>query len=208
MLVTHEKIEECLRKVVEVREYIKMYSPEPLGLVLNLADFHYAVQDICDLKIEVLEVTFEGQHLRGTTELYNDKTARVLIRSGQTEYEKRLAVAKELSHLLIDGEQDCSTDGAETIKELLQEWHVAKQNGVGHMDPPEPLVSEIMAFVVALQLLYSDEFQAADIEKLDQGVKTLQQISLEHEVPAHAIEQALDRHDDLKEFWEKIRNQE
>jgi hypothetical protein len=206
MLVTHEKIESCLRKVAEVRDYIKQYSIEPLGQVLNLADFHYAVQDICDLQIEVLEVTFEGQHLRGKTELYKDKKARVLIRSGQTEYEKRLAVAKELSHLLIDEEEAYSADGIETIKEFLQEWHIAKENGLGHTDPSEPLVSEIMALVVALELLYSDEYQSADIQKLANGEKTLEQIALEHEIPAHAVERALGNHDTNKEFWEKIRN--
>jgi hypothetical protein len=206
MQVCPEEVEECLRKVEQVRDYIRTYSIEPLGFVLNLADLHYAVQDICSIKIEVIEVSFEGQHLQGKTERFNDDRARVLIREQQTEAEKRLAVAKELCHILLDGEHDCSTDGVETIKGLLQDWHLARDNGVGHMEPTKPLVSEIMAHVAALELLYSDTYREADILKLATGEKTVQQIALEHEIPAYAVEQALDRHEDLKGFWSDIRN--
>lgn len=205
MQVSPEEVEECLRKVEEVREYIRTYSIEPLGLVLNLADLHYAVQDICGIKIEVIEVSFEGQHLQGQTERFNDNRARVLIREQQTEAEKRLAVTKELCHILLDGEHDCSTDGVETIRGLLQDWHLARDNGIGHMEPTKPLISEILAHVAALELLYADDYRETDIDKLASGDKTLQQIALEHEIPAYAVEQALDRHEDLKSFWEDIR---
>lgn len=205
MQVSDEKVSECLRKVEEVREYIKRYSIEPLGQILNLADLHYAVQDICDIKIEVSEVPFEGQHLRGATERHQDKKARVLIRMHQTDAEKRLAVTKELSHILLDGDQDASTDGVETIRGLLLDCHLAKDNGIGHIDPTKPLVSEIMAHVVALELLYSDEYRAADKLKLDNGEKTILQIALEHEIPAYSVEQALEWHENLKAFWTNIR---
>jgi Zn-dependent peptidase ImmA (M78 family) len=205
MQVSPNEVEKCLRKVEEVREYIRTYSIEPLGFVLNLADLHYAVQDICSMKIDVIEVSFEGQHLRGETERFSDSRARVLIREKQTEAEKRFAVAKELCHILLDGEHDCSTDGVETIKGLLQDWHLARDNRIGHMEPTKPLVSEIMAHVAALELLYPDEYRVSDIAKLAGGEKTLQQIALEHDIPAYAVEQALDRHDDLKPFWDDIR---
>ena len=172
---------------------------------MNLADLHCAVEDICGKKIEVLEVWFEGHHLRGKTERFKDNKARVLIRSKQADDEKRLAVVKELSHILLDGDQDASTDGVETIRGLLQEWHLVRGNGIGHIDPTKPLVSEVMAHVAALELLYSDEYREADIEKLGDDRKTLKQIALEHEIPAYAVQQALDQHKDLKDFWDEIR---
>jgi Zn-dependent peptidase ImmA (M78 family) len=208
MQVTKEKIAACLTKVEEVREYFRMYCVEPMGPVLNLANLHYAIQDICGVEISVNEVSFESRHLRGTTERYQvdgKKFAKVYIQSEQLDAGKRLTVAKELCHILVDCEGDWSTDGVETIRSLLQDMRLFRDNGVGDEAPSDPLVSEAMAHIAAIELLYPDEYRDADAAKLESRQKTIAQIAIEHEIPQHAVEQALDFHADLEDIWKEVR---
>lgn len=207
MQIEHEKVEACLKKVQEVREYIKMYSEIPMGPVLNLADLHGAIQNLCGMKIEIFEVHFSGEHLRGSTERFEDKTAKIYVRSDQSDEENRLAVTKELCHILLDCEVDWSTDGVDTISGLLRESRLARVDGIGDPNPSNPLASEVMAHVAALELLYPDEYRDGDIAKLAADEKTIQQIAIEHEVPGYAIEQALERHAQLVDVWEIVRGE-
>ena len=205
MQIAHDKVETCLEKVQKVREYIEKYSVEPMGFVLNLADLKVAIENLCGMAIEVFEVSFSGDHLRGSTERFSDSTAKIYVRSSQTDEEKRLAVTKELCHILLDCEDDWSTEGVETISGLLRETRLARVDGIGEINPSNQLASEVMAHVVALELLYPDQYHKSDEAKLLAGEKTLQQIAFEHEVPAYAIEQALDRHAELETPWEAVR---
>lgn len=206
MQIEWDKIRDCLKKVEEVREYIKLYSEIPMGLVLNLADLHLAIQNLCSMKIEVFEVSFAGEHLRGSTERFANGTAKIYVRADQSDEEKRLAVTKELCHILLDCVDDWSTDGVETISGLLKESQLAMVDGVGHLDPTNPLTSEMLAHVAALELLYPDEFREADITKIENQSKTHQQIAIEHEIPAYAVEQAMERHANLVDIWTEVRN--
>jgi hypothetical protein len=204
MYIDVDKLIQVLKKVSVVREHLRKHCPEPQMPVLGIMNLHWAIQDIYGLNIEMLEVSFEADHLRGKVERYSDNRARVLVRLEQTYQEKRLVTTKELCHLMNDEKDDWSTLGVETISGLLMEWTLQKHNGVGHEQPSDSLQSEILAEIAAIELMYPSEFRDADIEKLELGQTTVTQISLEHELPAYSVEQALRHHPMLKEHWQSI----
>jgi Zn-dependent peptidase ImmA (M78 family) len=204
MNIDMEKLAAVMRKVRVVRAHLHQVCHAPQEAVLRIMDLHWAIQDIYELEIEMLEVSFDGEHVRGNVERYSDKRARIFIRAHQPDDEKRLAAVKELSHIMIDEQDDWSTNGVETITGLLTETRLVAENGVGHENPTNPLQSETLAYAAAVELMYPYDYRDADIQKLDVSQTTIAKIALEHDVPPYAIEFALRNHATLKRCWDDI----
>jgi IrrE N-terminal-like domain len=204
MQINSQKLMSILQKVRIVREHLQAVCHEPQGPVLSIMNLHWAIQDIYKLTIEMRDVSFDADHLRGKVERYSDNRARILVRSRQSDEEKRFATAKELCHLMIDEEDDWSVQGVDTISGLLMEWKLQQANGVGHTHPTDPLQSEILAEIAAVEFMYPAEYRATDIAKLAESSTTIARISLEHELPAYQVETAIIHHEMLAEHWNKI----
>ena len=203
MKVSGEKLNFVLNKVRVIREHLKT-CPHPQEPTVNPDDIRWAIQDLYALEIDIVEVTFTAEHLAGNIERFDNKRARILVRSGQTAPMKRFVATKELSHLAIDEQDDWSTLGVETIKNLLSEYQLLEKNGEGHQNPARSLASEILAEIAAIELLYSFEYREADIKKIEADETTINKIALEHDVPPFAIETALVHYDVLKQIWDEI----
>ena len=201
MLIQPEEITAVLNKVRIAREHLKTACPPHDEWVLSVMDFHWAVQDIYELEIEMLKVSFSADHVRGKVERYANKRARILIRAQQTPEFLRFVTVKELCHLMIDEEDDWSFMGVETIKGLLKEWELVGENGTGHTDPSDPLQSEMLAEIAAIEMMYPREYRASDIGKIKAKETTLKKIAMQHDVPPYAIEQAHRHHDMLEKCW-------
>jgi Zn-dependent peptidase ImmA (M78 family) len=201
MLIDPEKLIPVLKKVRAVREHLQKLCPEPQGPSLRVMNLHWAIQDMYALNIEMLEVSFEGKHLLGKVERYDDGRARILVKSSQTDEEKRFVAVKELCHLMIDEKDDWSVLGVETISGLLLEWKLQSENGVGHTNPTDPLQSEYLAEIAAIELMYPVEYRSADLKKLEANETTVARIALEHNIPAHAVDQALRHHQMIADHW-------
>lgn len=194
MVIDDEKITAVLQKTRVVREHLAKICAKPQGPVLRIMDLHWAVEDIYQLKIEMLKVSFEAEHMRGMLERYSNDTARILVRANQPPEMIRFVAVKELCHLIIDEKDDWSHIGTETIKELLKEWELAAKDGVGLKCPPNALQSEFLAEIAAMELIYPFEFRDPDLAKLEGRQTTIAKIALEHKAPAFGIEQALEHH--------------
>lgn len=203
MLLDDEKLTATLNKVRVIREHMATGHCEP-GPVLKVMDLHWAVGDAYDLTIEMLEVSFDGQHFRGKVERYSGQRARILVRVPQPPEFMRFVAVKELCHLMNDEQDDWSALGAETISNLLREWELCQADGVGLQSPADSLQSEYLAEIGAIELMYPFEYREADVQKLANGETTIAKIALEHEAPAYAIEQALAHHETFKAFWTAI----
>lgn len=203
MLLDPQKLTAALNKVRVIREHMAAGFCAP-GPVLSVMDLQWAVGDAYALNIEMLEVSFDGQHFRGKVERYTGNRARILVRAQQSPEFMRFVSVKELCHLMNDEEDDWSAIGTETISNLLREWEMCLNDGVGHADPVNPLQSEYLAEIGAIELLYPFEFREADLVKLASGETTIAKIALEHEAPAYAIEQALAHHETFKKYWTAI----
>jgi Zn-dependent peptidase ImmA (M78 family) len=204
MILQEDKIANVFNRVKAVRQYIKSDLHEPDSFVLSVDALALAVEAICDVKIDMVEVKFTGEHIGGKMERYANKTARILVKSGQSPEMMRFIAAKELCHVLIDGVESWSVKGSETIRGLLREWELTKENGNGHTDPANPLQSEFLAEIAAVELLYPFEYRDSDISKINNNVTSVTRIALEHEAPAFAIDQALSHHESFRGCWDAV----
>lgn len=204
MLIESHEIRRVLNKVRVAREHLAASWPPKNACVLSVMDFHWAVQDIYKIEVEMLKVSFVAEHLRGTVERNSNKPSRVLIRAQQTPEFLRFVAVKELCHLMIDQADDWSANGVETINGLLREWQLTEENGNGHENPSNPLESEMLAEIAAIEMMYPREFRGPDIQKLQAKQTTIEKIALDHDLPAYAIEQALRHHDILEECWKEL----
>jgi hypothetical protein len=203
MLLDPEKLTAVLNKVRVIREHMAQGHCQP-GPVLSVMDLHWAVSDAYELKIDMVEVSFDGTHFRGKVERYTNDTARILIRAQQSPAFMRFVAVKELCHLMNDEHDDWSSLGVETISGLMRDWAVCAAGGGGVPDPGNPLQSESLAEIGAIELMYPFEYREADLKKLQAGATTIEAIALEHEAPSYAIEQALKHHEIFAEFWNAI----
>lgn len=200
MLIEDQKVARVLAKVRVARErHCEMWPPKD-SHVLSVMDFHATLQDVYDLKIEMLKVYFSADHVRGKVERFAGG-ARILVRASQTPEFLRFVTVKELCHVMNDEEDDWSPRGGETISGLLKEWELLEENGDGHSDPSDPIKSEMLAEIAAIEMMYPREFRGADIQKIANKETTIQKIALQHEVPPYAIEQAHRHHDVLENCW-------
>lgn len=204
MLLQDDKIIATLNKVRIVREHLAHHCVAPLTPVLSVMNLHWAVQDIYALEITMLEISFQADFVGGNSERYDGVRARILVNSNLTHEMKRFVAVKELSHLMNDEKDEWSTLGVETIRGLMKEFELSKNNGEGHPTPTPALQSEMLALVAAIELIYPFEFRAADASKLAENRTTIARIALEHEAPAYIIELALENQDFFAQCWNAI----
>lgn len=204
LLIDSEEIKRVLNKVRVAREHLEKTWPPKDACVLSVMDFHWAVQDIYEIEIIMLKISFVAEHLRGKVERNEGKPSRVLVKAQQTPEFLRFVAVKELCHLMIDQEDDWSSSGVDTINGLLREWQLTDENGTGHTNPSDPLKSEMLAEIAAIEMMYPREFRARDREKLAANETTIQKIALDHDLPPYPIEQALRHRDILEACWQEI----
>ncbi len=204
MLIGIDKLVTVLRKVRNLREHLVKLCPAPQGPIISIMDLHWAIQDMYVLRIEMWEAAYDGEHVVGALlrfPKFDPPSARIYVKAGQSEEERRYAAAKELSQIVIDEPDDFSTLGVETLSALLVEWKLASENGVGHPKPSDVLQSEQLAEIAAIELMYPFEFRANDLKKIENGETSIARIALEHRVPEHAIEQAFRHHVTIANCW-------
>lgn len=191
MHISNDRIAVMLKKVAVLREQLGALCLAKQEPALRVMDLHFVVEQVYGLKIEMIEVDFAAVYLRGKVERYANNTARVLVRSGVADTDKRLATVKELCHLALDEKEDWSTDGCIMVDALIDESR-AYLKGKGIEAPTSPLQSEALALIAAGELMYPSEYRAADAEKLAKNETTISAIALQHDVPPFVIEHALE----------------
>lgn len=189
------ELERVFDKVAAVREHLKHRALEGLQPELDWETLADIIADMYKLKINIFEVKASGHFVAGNVERYETGQAVIMVKSQQTEAMLRFVVVKELCHLMIDDEDDWSKDPLQTIKEMKTEFDLARNNGGGVDDPSRTQMSETLALVAAVALVYPCEYHQADFEKLRAGEKTIARIALEHGVPGYAVEMAFEHED-------------
>ena len=189
MLLSGEKATEVFLKIRELKDYMERYCIAPDRACLSIVDMKRCIGEMYDLKIEIEEVAFDGEYVRGLVERYKDGRARILIRSDQPNDWKRFVAAKELCHLVVDGEDDWSTHGTQTIETYLYE---------AYLTDPEEIAdnlaqSEAFAAIAAVEMVYPFEFRNPDAAQIKSKKTTIKQIALHFEIPEFAVSMSLSR---------------
>lgn len=202
MQLPNNEVERTFRKVAAVREHLKRRALEGLQLQLDWRTLADVIADMYKLDIHIYEVTAPGGTVAGNVERYSDGRAVIMVRSRQTEDTLRFVTVKELCHLMIDEEDDWSADPMLTIKEMKVEFDLARVNGDGVANPSRTQMSEYLAEIAAIALMYPCEFHKSDRAKVAADEKTIAKIALEHGMPGWAVESAFNHPNVFGQFPE------
>ncbi len=194
MLLHTSKIETVYRKVKQIREHMATYCLAPDRAKLSIEDLKWTISDMYGLKILIKEVAFEGEHLRGMVERYEDR-ARILLRADQPEDWLRFTAAKELCQLAIDEKEDWSPRGHETITGMLFEASLdygnAGQDEENRQIADRKVQSEKLAEVAAIEMMYPYEYRNKDLVLLREAKTTLKALALHFHAPEYVVGTAL-----------------
>lgn len=197
------EVERVFRKVLAVREHLAKRALEGAQNELSYETLADTIADMYRLDISIYVVEAAGNLVAGNVERYADGRAIILAKAQQSEPMLRLVIVKELCHLMIDEEDDWSVDGLATIREMKVEFDLARANGDGVVNPSRTQMSEYLAMISAVALMYPCEYHKGDSEKVAADEKSVARVALEHNMPGWAVELAFN-HGDLFEIYEKI----
>lgn len=200
MIVSGEKALAVFRKVKQIREEYRAYVLNGAVNVISLEDLQRIIEQMYDLKIEKRLVPFEGQFIRGMMERWPDKIV-VSVRSQQEPDWMRFTATKEMCHCVIDETEDWSTDGVDTLTDLLNEQIVAREDMAANA-----IQSEIFAELAAVELLYPMECREADRAALESNATTYVKIGTYHGLPAAMVSRAHSEsyYDLAKQMWDTL----
>lgn len=190
MYLPPNELERTFAKVAAVRQQLRARALEGLQPQLDWRTLADVIADMYGIDILMFEVTASGRTVAGNVERYRDNRAVIMVRSQQTEDMLRFVSVKELCHIMLDEQDDWSSDAIATIREMKVEFDLAKTNGDGVLNPSRTQMSEYLALVAAVALMYPCEYHAADKAKVESGEKSIAKIALEHGMPGWAIELA------------------
>jgi hypothetical protein len=208
MWLHYAKLEETFRKVKAIQEHMHMCCLAPDRAKLSVEDLQWCIGDLYNIKIDKVEVAFEGAHVRGVVERY-ERRARILVRKNQEEDFVRFTTVKELCQIAVSEKEDWSVFGAKTLETLLYEVTLDLKDARTESDqkaPAHPIQSEKLAELAAIELMYPFKFRAADKEALEAGSTTLRALAVHFHTPEFVIGSALHpKHLEMaQEFWSKI----
>jgi len=184
-LIDVHRIESALGAALEVCDAPEVYlEPGNYAGHASIDAMLSFTQGKYDIPIHLWDVTFEGRITGSRIERYNDRI-EISIQSGQDERWKRFCSAKELIHLLIDGQEDVSPYGHDRIDELLAKGLIGLASGVNPTG--NPTQSELVAEIAAIEILYPSSQIIMDLAALENNGEdrrlNVRRVGLERQMP-------------------------
>jgi|GEM_PF-3304127 len=168
---------------------------------VSVENLQAAAREYTGLEICTFSVPAVGGRVRGWVERFAEN-ANIYVQEGQSEEWQRFVIAKELCHLLVDkSEAEMSTDVVSTLTGLVA------FDSFDLFSETSPIrVSEKVAEIGALELIYPFEYRESDAELVRNGTKSIAQLSEERGVPEVWVLRGLDSKfiDACKAIWHTI----
>ena len=201
MTVLVERYVTALRAVNEIMNHRDVMCRSPDMIPVSIDDLKWVVGEFAEVEIEQHEVSFDSAHVSGAFQLYQNQTAKIYVRSGLSNNEKRVVAVKELAHLIIDGDDARSARGVETIRSLVAPAFPPN----GEMGPIR--MSERLAMLIAVELLYPHEYRREDQRQIMEGTQTEASLAMHYEIPSYIVGQTLDSEwlNAMDRCWQMVR---
>ena len=193
MLVPQEEIVRAFRKIAEVRAHVSAAYPHRHPAALNYEQLSQAISSLSKLDIRICVVIASGSLVAGKIERYRDGKVVILTKHDLSEDLLRFVIVKELCHLIIDDEPDWTDDPIKVVREMKAEFDLASLNGNGVQNPSRIQMSEHLAIVGAVSLMYPCERHEKDMQDVFDRKTNISRIALEFKMPVWAIELAFTR---------------
>lgn len=148
----------------------------------SIDELHEIVQRTYDINIEFIVLPIETEHVYGMIHRYAGGSAKIYLVESVPDRWKRLVGAKELCHVVIDTQDDFTTNGEDTLQRLVA------LRGVD-LNAPENagLRSEHVAEIVAWELLYPHELRAAEVVKCKGNPPALASLAARLQLPEQVL---------------------
>ena len=202
------KVIQCYLRACEVNHYYWTHTAADnvtgdKGPRVSIENLQRVVERLTRKLIKMDLVEFDGDRIRAELERYDDHF-EIHVRQGQSEDWYRIVAVKEFWHALSDVEEDYSTDGVQTIRELVK-----YKGGFNWEALSAEARSEKLAELFALELLYPLEYRLDDLEA-HKGGASIEEISKKRGVPPLWAERALDEefHEQCVSNWKTILERE
>lgn len=137
-----------------------------------------------DIEFRVIDV--ETKYVLGYVERYdNGKRAIIYLVEPIGSRWRRLVGVKELCQLVLDSEDEFSTDAKDTLARLVTPTR--------EIDRDENMVvrSEYTAEALAYELIYPHEYRKADKARLEAGDVTVAELGARYGIPGRVVEDVL-----------------
>lgn len=183
----------------KVVHYYWMHTEgDTLEGAVSVENIQKIVELMTGIKIEKFLVPSEGKFIRGFTDR-NHSTAQIYIADNQSDEWKRQTTVKELCHILCDNEDEFQPNPKETIE------HIIADEGKFDEHSTPVAMSERIAEIVAIELLYPLELRDSDLVHLGEGA-SISALALTRKVPPRYIEIACnEQHIKLsREIWKRL----
>ena len=204
MLVDDKHLEVAFRKAAQVRDEIRTYQLGGERFPTSVDDLFEIVGRMYECEITRRLVPFPSQHLRAFVIRYANGSAEVCVKKEQTPEDRRFSAVKELSHIILDEKEDFQPDGVSTINAYIEEEQV---DFIEDQTPPERYIqNELIAFFLALEVLFPREMQEAAYEQLQGGHMDEHKLCARYGLPAWVVFKAMQ--DDYREasrvIWGRV----
>ena len=201
MILSQEKIMETFEKVKNLKEDYCTYSLSPNKNVISIKDLIDTVARMYNLSIETIAVEFPGKFTRGVLLRYRDKVI-IPVRHNLENSWQNFTVVKEISHIILDQEEDWSFEGVKTITNLLDDYLLMDKSS----NAKNISQSEFLAELAALEIMYPHDCRTHDLKKIKNNETSKFKIAIQHKIPEVMIVKALsERHIKLADsIWKKI----
>ena len=146
-------------------------------------DLITVVEDYCELKVEIKEVSSNYASIVGELERYTN-SANIFIRADLNYCYRCYVVAKELSQLIIDTEDSYTKDVGALVAGLVD-------GSYQQINDDEALQSENFAHYAACELLLPFELRDRYLKEIAAVENTHYKIADLHKIPEQIVKQVL-----------------
>ncbi len=168
----------------QINHYYWMHAPNSDHRI-RIENVQRIVETMTKKKIIKKSVSTGGTIIRGMTERYADK-ALIYIRKEQSLEWQRYTAIKELCHIVYDEADDFEPDPLKTLEQLV----LKRTLTLGEPTSPA-LLSERLAEITALEIIYPLEFRQSDAADLQAG-RHMDDLVAYRQIPGVHIERGTD----------------
>ena len=173
------------RSIARLRDALKQYCLAPDKLPVSLEDLSYAVEQLYELKVRTQKVDVNTRYIRGAVEFYPDRIEIYLL-SNLDNAAARFVFAKELGQLILKDAENVTDDPVALIDGLIQDQRLR-----GAAQARADVLSEQIAYIVAIELLFPFELRTHVRKRIEDGESTLADEATRLDIPEYVVELAI-----------------
>jgi len=190
MIVESKRLKVLFRKAAQVEAEIRAYVIAGDKIPVSVEDIQSTVGMMYTLTIEKHIVPVNTTYLQSMMLRYANGRIRILVKAALPHDEKRFAVCKEISHVIMDEQEDWSLEVLNTITNLIEVSRLDIQTEGKSTAPNGAIITEKLAAYLAIELLYPHDLREADFVALEKGETSFAKLALRYEIPLKEIETA------------------